>query len=78
MCQELIRLDEDVSLGIAGAVVAIVIAVAGCWATRGTDTEDQMAAVGGGWCRMREQAGMLTWLDECLRPSEDFSTDDRQ
>lgn len=37
VCQELIRLDEGVSLGISGAVVAVVIAVAGWWATRSAD-----------------------------------------
>jgi high-affinity Fe2+/Pb2+ permease len=38
VCQERIRLNAGVSLGIAGAVVAIVIAVAGWWAPRGGDS----------------------------------------
>lgn len=35
VCQQLIRLDEGVSLGIAGAVLAVVLAVAGWWAVQG-------------------------------------------
>ena len=38
VCGKLIRLDEGVSLGIAGAVAAIVIAVAAWWAPRGADS----------------------------------------
>lgn len=33
-CQEELRLDEGVSLGVAAAVLAIVIAVTGWWAGR--------------------------------------------
>jgi hypothetical protein len=39
VCQELIRLDEGVSLGIAGAVLAVVLAVAGWWAAQGANSE---------------------------------------
>lgn len=39
VCQETIGLDEGVSLGIAGAVVAIVMAVVAWWAPRGIDSE---------------------------------------
>jgi uncharacterized membrane protein len=37
VCQELARLDEGVSLGIAGAVLAVVLAVGGWWAARDAD-----------------------------------------
>jgi len=37
VCQELIRLDEGISLGIAGAVLAVVLAVGSWWAPRGAD-----------------------------------------
>jgi type VI protein secretion system component VasK len=33
-CQAGLRLDEGVSLGIAGAVLAVVLALAGWWAAR--------------------------------------------
>lgn len=36
VCQELIRLDEGAALGIAGAVLAIVLTVAGWWAAQGS------------------------------------------
>ena len=38
VCQELIGLNEGAALGIAGAVIALVLAVAGWWATRGADS----------------------------------------
>jgi hypothetical protein len=38
VCQKLTRLDEGVSLGIAGAVLAIVVAVASWWAVRGDNS----------------------------------------
>jgi hypothetical protein len=34
VCQKLIGADEAAALGVAGAVLAIVLAVAGWWATR--------------------------------------------
>ena len=34
VCQELAGLDEGVSLGVAGAVLALVLAVTGWWAAR--------------------------------------------
>ncbi len=34
VCQEQIRLDEGAALGIAGAVLAVVLTVAGWWAAR--------------------------------------------
>jgi high-affinity Fe2+/Pb2+ permease len=39
VCQEQIRLDEGASLGIAGVVAAIVIAIAAWWAPRGADSD---------------------------------------
>jgi hypothetical protein len=37
VCQGLIGLDEGVSLGIAGAVLAVLLAVSAWWAPRGAD-----------------------------------------
>jgi hypothetical protein len=37
-CEKLVRLDEGAALGVAGAVVAVVIAVAGWWAAQDTDS----------------------------------------
>jgi hypothetical protein len=52
VCQEQIRLDEGASLGIAGAVLAVVIAVAGWWAARGADS----GKPGGGGRRFVQKA----------------------
>jgi hypothetical protein len=38
VCGKLIGLDEGVSLGIAGAVLAVLLAVSGWWAPRGADS----------------------------------------
>lgn len=38
VCAKLIKLDEGISLGIAGAVLAVVLAVAAWWAPRGADS----------------------------------------
>jgi hypothetical protein len=38
LCQERIRLDEAISLGVAGAVLAVLLAVAAWWAPRGADS----------------------------------------
>ena len=38
VCQEQIRLDEGVSLGVAGAVLAVLLAVAAWWAPRDADS----------------------------------------
>ena len=43
VCQELIGLDEGAALGIAGAVLAVVLAVAGWWAARDAVAGEQMA-----------------------------------
>jgi hypothetical protein len=52
VCQELFRLDEGASLGIAGGMLAVVIAVAGWWAARGTDGQGP----GGSGRRLVQQA----------------------
>jgi hypothetical protein len=38
VCQDQVRLDEGISLGIAGAVLAVLLAVGAWWAPRGTDS----------------------------------------
>ena len=38
VCALLIKLDEGVSLGVAGAVLAVLLAVAAWWAPRGADS----------------------------------------
>jgi hypothetical protein len=38
VCWEQIRLDEGISLGVAGAVLAVLLAVAAWWAPRGADS----------------------------------------
>ena len=38
VCGKLIRLDEGAALGIAGAVLAVLLAVAAWWAPRGADS----------------------------------------
>lgn len=54
VCQGLIGLDEGVSLGIAGAVLAVLLAVAAWWAPRGADDG---AGGGGGRLVQRARAG---------------------
>lgn len=46
VCQKAVRLDEGAALGVAGAVLAIVLAVAGWWAARERSEDDDAAAVG--------------------------------
>ena len=53
VCEKLIGLDEGVSLGIAGAVVAVLVAVAAWWAPRGADSG---GADGGGGRRLVQKA----------------------
>jgi hypothetical protein len=38
LCQKLIGMDEGAALGIAGAVLAVVVAVAAWWVPRGADS----------------------------------------
>jgi hypothetical protein len=52
VCQELIGLDEGVSLGIAGAVLAVLLALAAWWAPRGADD----GGAGGGRRRVVQKA----------------------
>jgi hypothetical protein len=52
VCQEQIRLDEGISLGIAGAVLAVLLAVAAWWAPRGADSGEP----GGGGLRLGQKA----------------------
>jgi hypothetical protein len=46
VCQEQLRLDEAASLGVAAAVLALVVAVAGWWAAR--ERPDADGAADGG------------------------------
>lgn len=46
VCQELIPLDEGAALGIAGAVLAVLLAVAAWWAPQGADSRGATLAVG--------------------------------
>jgi hypothetical protein len=56
VCGKLIRLDEGVSLGIAGAVLAVLLALAAWWAPRdvGGETEESN---GGRRLRQKARAG---------------------
>jgi hypothetical protein len=53
VCGTLIGLDEGVSLGIAGAVLAVLLAVAAWWAPRGADSG---GSDGGGSRRLVQRA----------------------
>jgi hypothetical protein len=55
VCQELIRLDEGAALGIAGAVLAVLLAVAAWWAPRDADSGE--AAGSGGRLTQKARAG---------------------
>lgn len=55
VCQELIKLDEGISLGIASAVLAIELAVGGWWATRDAGRKELDSA--GGRLVQRTKAG---------------------
>jgi hypothetical protein len=67
----LIKLDEGVSLGIAGAVLAVVIAVAAWWAPRGANDG---GSGGGGGRRLvqKARAGRDVYL-----AGRDITTDQR-
>ena len=43
VCQEWVRLDESAALGVAGAMLALVLAVAGWWASRERPGDDGVA-----------------------------------
>jgi hypothetical protein len=55
VCGKLIGLDEGVSLGVAGAVLAVLLAVAAWWAPRGADSGE--ADGGGGRLTQKARAG---------------------
>ena len=40
VCAKLVKVDEGVSLGVAGAVLAVLLAVAAWWAPRGADSRE--------------------------------------
>ena len=44
VCQEKLRLDEGAALGVAGALLAVVLAVAGWWAVRPDGSGDSSVA----------------------------------
>jgi high-affinity Fe2+/Pb2+ permease len=46
VCQEQFGLDEGVSLGIAGAVLAVLLAVGAWWAPRGADSRGSDGGAG--------------------------------
>jgi hypothetical protein len=58
VCQEQIRLDEGLSLGIAGAVLAVLLAVAAWWAPRGADSGEP----GGGRLTQKARAGRDVYM----------------
>jgi hypothetical protein len=59
MCQELIGLDEGVSLGVAGALLAVLLAVAAWWAPRDANAG---GADGGGWLVQKARVGRDVYL----------------
>jgi hypothetical protein len=61
VCQRLIALDEGVSLGIAGAVLAILLAVAAWWAPRSIDGGESDAS-GGRRVTQKAQAGRDVYM----------------
>ena len=46
VCARLIKLDEGISLGVAGAVLAILLAVAAWWVPGGADSKEADTAAG--------------------------------
>jgi hypothetical protein len=60
VCQERIRLDEGISLGIAGGVLAALLAVAAWWAPRGADSGG--AEGSGGRLTQNAQAGRDVYM----------------
>lgn len=68
VCQELIRLDEGVSLGIAGAVLAVVLTVAGWWAAQGADSAGS-DSTGRRLVQKARRAGTSTWRGVTRRSS---------
>ena len=60
VCGKLIGLDEGVSLGIAGAVLAVLLAVAAWWAPRDTGSEGADGA--GGRPTQKARAGRDVYM----------------
>lgn len=60
VCQELIGADEGISLGIAGAVLAVLLAVAAWWAPRGADSGRAESAGREQVPPVREKTGNVT------------------
>jgi hypothetical protein len=60
VCQEQIRLDEGVSLGAAGAVLAVLLAIAAWWAPQGADSGE--ADGGGGRLAQKARAGRDVYM----------------
>ena len=60
VCQELIGADEGISLGIAGAVLAIVLAVVAWWAPRSADSGREDGAEREQGPAAREKTGNVT------------------
>jgi hypothetical protein len=56
-CQDLARLDEGAALGVAGAVLAVVLAVAGWWAARERPDGEGSGAAGGWRVVQKARAG---------------------
>jgi hypothetical protein len=46
LCQEQIRLDEGAALGVAGAVLAVLLAVAAWWAPQAANSGEAVSARG--------------------------------
>jgi hypothetical protein len=60
VCGKLIGLDEGVSLGVAGAVLAVLLAVGAWWAPRGADSGG--ADGGGGRLVQKARAGRDVYM----------------
>jgi hypothetical protein len=60
VCQEQVRLDEGVSLGIAGAVLAVLLAVAAWWAPRSAGSGESHA--GGRRVTQKARAGRDVYM----------------
>jgi hypothetical protein len=56
VCGTLMGLDEGVSRGIAGAVLAVLLGVGAWWAPRGADIGGSDGS-GGGWLVQKARAG---------------------
>ena len=60
VCESLIRLDEAVSLGIAGAVLAVLLAVTAWWAPRNVGKVGEDGAGREQASPVREKSGTMT------------------